>query len=95
MSKQPDAVFYRNPQTDRRTGAWLAGYLLMTSYSPPTEKRQQLLSRVTVNLIHPGVRSRLAPVGLIALWADNDVHTFDLDETLHRIWKARAASPFR
>ena len=40
MSKQPDAVFYRNPQTDRRTGAWLAGYLLMTSYSPPTEKRQ-------------------------------------------------------
>jgi hypothetical protein len=63
----------------------------------PQQKKanKQLLSRLTDNLIHPGVRSRLAPVGLIALWADNDVHTFDLDETLHRIWKARAASPFR
>ena len=49
----------------------------MTSRQPPDRKKanKQLLSRVTDNLIHPGVRSRLAPVGLIALWADNDVHT--------------------
>src|SRR5579859_5344651 len=82
----PDAMFIRSKQ---QTTAWLAGYLVMMTWPQTGEAQKQIVTRVTDNLMRPGIPSKITPGENVLLWEDGSLHTFEEPDMVERVKAAK------